>query len=78
MNDYYDVSLKFDRLSELGINSNEAEIYSKRCTSDKFENFEFIRLNLEDKEQLPALFFEQKFDAIINLAAQAGVRYSLI
>lgn len=77
INDYYDVNLKFARLSELGIARDDAEPFNRKVASNKFNNFEFVRLNLEDREQLPKLFQNESFDAVVNLAAQAGVRYSL-
>lgn len=77
INDYYDINLKYDRLNELGINKNEAEIENNLVQSTIYPTFKFIRLNLEHREHLPALFNNQKFDSVINLAAQAGVRYSL-
>lgn len=77
INDYYDVNLKYDRLKELGINKNEAEIENNLVQSTIYPTFKFIRLSLEDRENLPVLFNNQKFDSVINLAAQAGVRYSL-
>jgi len=45
--------------------------------SSKYPNYKFIQLNLEDRENLFKLFKEEKFDKVCNLAAQAGVRYSL-
>ncbi len=45
--------------------------------SNTYKNFGFIKINLEDKENLPKLFKEQQFEIVCNLAAQAGVRYSL-
>ncbi|WP_299799165.1 NAD-dependent epimerase [uncultured Maribacter sp.] len=77
INDYYDINLKFDRLKELGINRNEAEVYNSISTSSKNSQFSFIRLNLEDRENLPELFKINSFDKVCNLAAQAGVRYSI-
>lgn len=77
INDYYSESLKYDRLEQLGVAKSEAEQWNKVCVSNQFDNFEFIRLNLEDREELPVLFEQYKFDYVINLAAQAGVRYSL-
>lgn len=77
INDYYDVNLKYARLQELGINRADAESFTHKVVSDKFQNLEFVRMNLEDREQLPALFQTESFDAVVNLAAQAGVRYSL-
>ncbi|PWH82388.1 NAD-dependent epimerase [Algibacter marinivivus] len=77
INDYYDTNLKFNRLKQLGINSQEATIFNNLCNSQTNANFSFIRMNLEDREELPKLFDGQKFDIVCNLAAQAGVRYSL-
>lgn len=77
INDYYSVDLKYARLEDMGIKRAEAEIFGKQCTSEKDKQLSFIRMNLEDRQALPQLFKEQKFDAVINLAAQAGVRYSL-
>ncbi len=75
INDYYDVNLKYARLKELGI--NEKPDWNILSESARHKNFQFIRLNLEDKENLPNLFKEQQFEIVCNLAAQAGVRYSL-
>lgn len=77
INDYYDINLKYDRLKQLGILREEAEQFNYLTKSSTEENFTFIRLNLEDRENLPKLFEEQGFEAVVNLAAQAGVRYSL-
>ena len=77
INDYYDINLKYDRLKQLGILREEAEQFNYLTKSSTEENFTFIRLNLEDRENLPKLFKEQGFEAVVNLAAQAGVRYSL-
>ncbi len=76
-NAYYDVNLKYDRLKELGIQRSEAEIYNKKSQSERYSNFSFINLNLEDRKNLPLLFEQEKFHLVCNLAAQAGVRYSL-
>ena len=77
INDYYDVQLKYGRLAQLGIKQDKAETYNKLGESSSDPKFSFIRLNLEDREALPALFKSEKFDVVCNLAAQAGVRYSL-
>jgi len=61
LNDYYEVSLKEARLA--------------RLTGKK--GFSFVRMNLEDRADIEELFAKQKFDKVVNLAAQAGVRYSL-
>lgn len=78
INDYYDVDLKYARLKELGISRDNAEKFGHIGHSKTHpDSFSFIRLNLEDREALPKLFETQKFDVVCNLAAQAGVRYSL-
>jgi len=76
INDYYDVNLKYSRLFEAGINK-ESIIYGDTVQSVKFEQYRFIKLKLEDKPELDKLFENEKFDYVINLAAQAGVRYSI-
>lgn len=77
INDYYDVNLKYDRLIELGIKRTESPKFYKECKSELFKNLKFIRINLEDKEELSKLFNIENFDIVCNLAAQAGVRYSI-
>jgi len=76
INDYYDVNLKYGRLAETGIEKEKIE-YNKIITSNKYPNYKFIKLNLEDKENIDKLFKKEKFDKVCHLAAQAGVRYSL-
>jgi UDP-glucuronate 4-epimerase len=75
INGYYDINLKMARLNELGIKTfNE----HKLAIGSKYDNrFHFYKMNLEDQVQLPIIFSNYKFDVICNLAAQAGVRYSL-
>jgi UDP-glucuronate 4-epimerase len=76
INDYYDQRVKFGRLARAGI--DEKEISSNVLVSSKTHaNYKFIKLQLEDRDALNALFVQEKFDAVCNLAAQAGVRYSL-
>lgn len=61
LNDYYEVQLKLDRLQQM-----------------KFErNFRPVRIDLSDRQAMARFFSEEKFDIVVNLAAQAGVRYSL-
>jgi UDP-glucuronate 4-epimerase len=62
LNDYYDPALKQDRLKIL-------------CRQS---NFKFVRLNLTENEQLDRLFAAEKFNQVVHLAAQAGVRYSIL
>lgn len=77
INDYYDINLKYARLNELGIARKDAVEFNVVTKSATSNSFSFIRLALEDRENLPKLFQAQKFDVVCNLAAQAGVRYSL-
>jgi len=76
LNDYYDVSLKHARLAQLGIDPDIIE-ENTPLTSNLFEAHRFVKLNLENKEEMAKLFEKESFDAVCNLAAQAGVRYSL-
>ncbi len=78
INDYYDVSLKFDRLDQLGIHREQAEIANNASIGKKYgKALSFIRSSLEDYNVLSALFKSEQFDIVCHLAAQAGVRYSL-
>jgi len=77
INDYYDVNLKFSRLEQLGIMTESAKEFNQIVASNSHDKFSFVRMNLEDRDHLPQLFSNEKFDAVCNLAAQAGVRYSL-
>lgn len=61
INDYYDVNLKYARLDIL----------------NKFDNYTFVKGDLADKDAVDKLFAENKFDIVVNLGAQAGVRYSI-
>ncbi|RDH81036.1 MAG: protein CapI [endosymbiont of Galathealinum brachiosum] len=61
LNDYYEVQLKHDRLKQLA----------------NFDKFTFIKMDMADREAMAKLFKEQQFNRVMNLAAQAGVRYSL-
>lgn len=78
INDYYDVSLKYGRLDQLGIVKEQAKIAHKINISKKYgKALSFIRLSLEDRNTLSDLFGRERFDIVCHLAAQAGVRYSL-
>ena len=76
INDYYDVRLKYGRLRETGIRKEAVE-YGKEVKSDKYPKYRFVKLDLMDGEGMELLMGLEKFDAVVNLAAQAGVRYSL-
>lgn len=75
LNTYYPVSLKLDRLNRLGIKEVGEE--SVFITSTVYDNFRFIKMDLADREGMATLFEQERFDAVCNLAAQAGVRYSI-
>lgn len=76
INDYYQTDLKFARLREAGI-SKESANWHKKVISTKHPDYSFIRMNLEDRDEIFRLFETEQFDHVVNLAAQAGVRYSL-
>ncbi len=76
INDYYDVNLKFARLNELGINRDDVET-TKLVQSSTYPKHRFIKVNLEDSTIVNKLFETEKFDAVMHLAAQAGVRHSI-
>ncbi len=77
INDYYDVELKYGRLKESGINKESVE-WGKATGSDKYGKYRFVRLDLEDNLSILELFEKEKFDYVVHLGAQAGVRYSLV
>ena len=77
INNYYNTNLKFDRLNDLGIKKACSEEFNKISSSNLSRKFKFIRMNLENREDLPKLFKKERFDIVCNLAAQAGVRYSI-
>ncbi|MHA8095452.1 NAD-dependent epimerase/dehydratase family protein [Aquirufa lenticrescens] len=75
LNDYYDVNLKLGRLMELGVylvpeaDCNQSELY---------KNFTFIRGDIRNKDSLNNIFITESIEYVFHLAAQAGVRYSII
>ncbi len=74
INDYYDVSLKHDRLKVIGIES----IGNKEpAVSSIYPNYSFLKLDISNKSALIDTFRKGAFDYVIHLAAQAGVRYSI-
>jgi UDP-glucuronate 4-epimerase len=72
INDYYDQKLKLARLEDMAIETSKIQ-YNVPVKGD----ITFIKLDLQDKENMMELFKKEKFDYVVNLAAQAGVRYSL-
>jgi UDP-glucuronate 4-epimerase len=82
INDYYEVGLKYGRLTELGIGREAVEgaVFSgsmSHTSSFYWDRHRFYKLDLADREGMMQLFEAEKFDAVMHLAAQAGVRYSL-
>ncbi|HRI20240.1 MAG TPA: NAD-dependent epimerase [Panacibacter sp.] len=75
INDYYDVQLKYARLSEAGITVEEK---NAAAVSNRNPSYTFYQIQLENYESLQKIFDTHQFDYVIHLAAQAGVRYSLI
>ncbi len=76
INSYYDVELKYARLSDSGIDREEI-VDGQLVASRDYPGYRFVRLDLVDREGLSRLFETEHFEVVVNLAAQAGVRYSL-
>lgn len=76
INDYYPMTLKFERLIDLGVSPDYIR-YNTLVKSEKYDNFAFLRIDITDEVHLFQLFQKEKFDYVIHLAAQAGVRYSI-
>jgi UDP-glucuronate 4-epimerase len=76
INNYYDVSLKIDRLESAGINRRFVA-YKEMVPSEANPRYRFIQVRLEDSQVVENLFREEQFDIVCHLAAQAGVRYSI-
>jgi UDP-glucuronate 4-epimerase len=77
LNDYYDPKLKLDRLKELGFDQAESIIFKNEVQSSKFQTLRYSRMDLVDNESIDNLFRQEQFEVVCNLAAQAGVRYSI-
>ena len=77
INDYYDVELKIGRLKELGI-TIKTITNNQYINSEIFDNYKFIKIDLNDKENIEKLFADNNIKIVINLAAQTGVRFSLV
>ena len=76
INDYYDVNLKYGRLKAAGIDVNRIN-YNTQVTGDINNRYSFYQMLLEDTAAIDDLFKNENFDVVVNLAAQAGVRYSV-
>jgi UDP-glucuronate 4-epimerase len=77
INEYYDVNLKYGRLGRDGLDRRKAET-GEWVESSKYLSYRFKKANLEDRQAMEDLFEKEKFDTVCHLAAQAGVRYSLV
>lgn len=76
INDYYDINLKYDRLDHMGIAKSHI-IRNQLAQSTIYHGYRFVQMDLAEKDFLLELFAQEKFDVVVNFAAQAGVRYSL-
>lgn len=76
INDYYDLRVKYGRLDDCGIKIQNIK-HNVIVQSNKYANYRFVKMDLTEKQKLKDLFSEENFDTVVNLAAQAGVRYSI-
>ncbi|MDC1225424.1 NAD-dependent epimerase [Schleiferiaceae bacterium] len=76
INDYYDVDLKYRRLEFLGIKREQIKA-NYFVSSDSYSNLRFIQSDLADHKFIVEMMKSESFDYVVNLAAQAGVRYSI-
>ena len=76
INDYYDINLKYSRLEFLGI-PKELIVPNKKVFSNTHPNLSFIKADLANHDYIVEMMREESFDYVVNLAAQAGVRYSI-
>lgn len=76
INDYYNVALKHSRLAQLGVDASSLD-YGEPVTSSAHSNLRFVKVDLGDSDAIKNLFATEGFTRVCNLAAQAGVRYSL-
>lgn len=77
LNDYYDPRLKIARLAECGIDAAADMPDGEEVQSATWHGCRFIRMDIADHKAMEALFSRYSFDVVVNLAAQAGVRYSI-
>lgn len=76
LNTYYDIDLKYARLAKCGVDKTKI-VDNDYVQSDTYANYLFLKADLIDMDRLTKLFDNEQFDVVINLAAQAGVRYSI-
>lgn len=77
INDYYDVNLKYGRLGAAGVGRDDVS-YNAFTASRTLPNYRFIKLDCQDRDAMDDLFRRERFDTVCHLAAQPGVRYSLL
>lgn len=76
INSYYDVRLKYAKLPIFGVNVDQIWP-NQEYKSEKYPKFRFAKIDIRDRFQIEELFRKEQFDIIVNLAAQAGVQYSI-
>lgn len=77
INDYNMVDLKYARLNDLELSTEDAEKLKTPTFSSFYSYFKTIRMNLKEKEGITTFFKKEQFDAVIHLSVQAGVCYYL-
>ena len=78
VNDYYDVRLKYGRLRSAGFEVGPSGVkWGEEMRSRRYRDCRFVRMSIDDKHGVDTLFAQEEFDTVVNLAAQAGVRYSI-
>jgi len=76
VNDYYDINLKYNRLEHHGIKTRDIK-EKDFIQSSKYSNYRFLKADIADHDFIVDFMVKEKFDYVVNLAAQAGVRYSI-
>ena len=76
INDYYDINLKYARLEELGILRNMIKL-GELVKSNRHSNLQFLKMDIANHDSIVDFMVAESFDYVVNLAAQAGVRYSI-
>ncbi len=76
INDYYDINLKYGRLNFLGVSKDHIQL-NQKVSSSIHSNLNFVQSDLADHEYIVEMMRSESFDFVVNLAAQAGVRYSI-
>ena len=78
INAYYDVRLKYARLAECGFTDRAALESGVPVRSASFADCRFVRMDVTDRQALEALFAAERFDKVVHLAAQAGIRHGIV